>query len=113
MQSSWRACCIVLFEPVAKTLRDLGRRYCAGFKTFLLGRVGLGSFERQPDRLKSFGIIRVAREEMPVQVRHLVAEKFVVEFVWSEALLDSLGEEAHLFKMLDPVRSQPREFGRM
>ena len=77
-----------------------------------LGLVALGPVQRQPHRLQRLRVVRRAREQVPVQVRHLVAEQLVIQLVRPEALLDGARQQAHLVEVSAAVGVvQPAQFG--
>ena len=74
------------------------------------GRSSRRSSANQTGRSRS-GSVGGAREEVPVQVRHLVAEQFVVQLVRPEARLDRLRERRHLVEERGAIRTELAQFG--
>lgn len=57
-----------------------------------------------PDRFEWRGICGEAGDDVPVDVRQLVAEKFVVDLLGFIDLCKRLGDEGHFFHQLHPFR---------
>lgn len=57
-----------------------------------------------PDRFERRGICGEARDDVPMDVRQLVAEEFVVDLSGSIDLCKRLGDEVHVFHQLHPFR---------
>ena len=61
--------------------------------------VALSPIQRQPHRLQRLRVVRRAREQVPVQVRNLIAEQFVIQLVRPEALFDGTRQQTHLIEV--------------
>ena len=61
----------------------------------------------QPHRGLSIRIVEVTREQVPVQVRHLIAQQLVIELVRSIIRLNSLRQQAHLVE-ISPAFIRPQ-----
>jgi hypothetical protein len=59
------------------------------------GFVALGPVESDPNGLERFRVVRAAWEQMPVHMRHLIAERFAVHLARAEGLVDGLTQEDH------------------
>lgn len=67
-----------------------------------------------PDRLERRGICGEAGDYMPVDVRQLVAEEFVVDLLGPIGLCERLGDQIHFFHQLHPFCwRQMKEFCRV
>jgi len=67
-----------------------------------------------PDWFERSGIVRQARDEVPMDVRQLVAEEFVVDLLGPIGLRERLGDQGHFFHQLHPFcRRQMEEFCRV
>jgi len=67
-----------------------------------------------PDWLEGGGVVCLARDEMPVDVRQLVAEEFVVDLCGPIGLRERLGDQGDVFHQLYPFcRRQMKEFCRV
>src|SRR5262245_30914469 len=78
---------------------DLRARHRPALQSFAFGGIVLGAVEGEPDGAQTVGVVGRARKQMPVQVRHQIAEQLVIELVRSEATLDRASEQAHLFQI--------------
>ena len=57
------------------------------------------SIDRKPDGTQHVGVVRAAWKQMPVEMRDLIAEQFIVEFMRLEVHFDGLGDKAHLVEI--------------
>src|SRR5438067_2508852 len=64
-----------------------------------VGAVALRAVNGEPDRLEDIGIVRIAWENVPVKMRHLVSQKLVVDFSRQKSLGDRLGNPAHVLEV--------------
>ena len=67
-------------------------------QTLSFAGIALGPVEGEPDSLHGLGIVRTAREQVPVQVRHLIAQEFAVHLARLEGRFDGVRERDHFFE---------------
>lgn len=59
-----------------------------------------------PHWLKGGRVVGQSWDDVPVDVRELVAEEFVVHFLGLEDLRDNLGDQVHFLHQLNPFRGR-------
>ena len=65
-----------------------------------------------PDRFQGIRVGRQAGDEMPVDMRQLIAQQFVIDFPGAKDLCERFGHERDLFHQLNALgRRQVKQFG--
>ncbi len=103
-----------LLQGSTKASDNLSTGQRRRLQTLLFVFIALGPVEREPDRLQRLRIVGAAREQMPVQVGHLIAEQFAIQLARLEGDIDGLSERDHFLKKRGAnLGRQVMQFGRM